>query len=268
VVYAKTGSTKIEPPKVDWPTELAPSAPFTISYPVPEINRQRDAAVINTITVTADAGDAAGEQTSVTATVIVGSPPSGCLTKGSAGVADSYGHTSVSWGDGEWATVTGAAAQIAPSFFRLLCDGQPPIEVYRVNANFGGGSAQGDSKIFLYNVGVKPGVVLYTLAHELGHILGGRQASIWDEFRRQNIVGREGFLWTYPNDEVYSSTKVYEPGVRGASEGEDFAETMGAYPVWRFYAFSDSPTRKKLDYPHEYPLHYEFARHFVFGGGE
>jgi hypothetical protein len=57
---------------------------------------------------------------------------------------------------------------------------------------------------------------------------------------------KRGVRLTYPND---------------YSLGEDFAETFGAYVVTEVCFWK---TWRQMDYPKEYPLHYEFAKR-VFG---
>ncbi len=58
---------------------------------------------------------------------------------------------------------------------------------------------------------------------------------------------------------------IQETYPNALSEGEDFAETFGVYVVWRTYTFGSRHGKSgHLNYPQEYPLHYQFAKR-VFG---
>lgn len=262
-VYAKSGNPAISPPTLPPPdsNRVEPGSPYTFSFSVSLGPAFRDSVIVNTITVVVQAAGTT-DTALVSASVVVGNPPSGCLVPGSAGVPDAYGGVSTAWSSGDWGAVMGAAAALftrAPAIHGLICES--PITAYRVNGG-GGGSVRGDI-VFFYNGGVSSGAVLYTLSHELGHILDHRRPEIYAGFKGRAISKNEGNLWTYPFDDIFRGGRTYSE--RWLSE--DFAETMGAYPVYKFYNFNaGGGTRAKLNYSQEYPQHYDFARNIIFGG--
>jgi len=134
-----------------------------------------------------------------------------------------------------------------------VCYGGAPVTIYRVNANFGGGSTSPPNSIFMYNACATTACATYTLAHETGHIIDSR-TGLFSEYDSLGLYAREGPLWTYPN---------------AFSEHEDFAETLGAYVVWHNYTWGarHGHSAGNLNYTGEYPAHYDFAKS-VFGGVE
>ena len=238
-VYGKSTAT-LSSPNIT-PGDLADGS---FSYTVPLGGQFQDSVITNTLTVVADVGGRSGETKYVSTSVIIGTPPTGCFTWGGGGRPDAYGHTSSEWDDKSG--VIAAISQLArsPQYMAMLCGGGP-ISLSRVRASFGGGSVNSADNIFLYNAGVSGISAIYTLAHETGHILARRRGDIYGQFRSEGLYVREGPLWTYPN---------------AFSEGEDFAETIGVYTVWRSYNFSRRTRSGRINYPQEYPGHYSFAQ--------
>jgi len=140
----------------------------------------------------------------------------------------------------------------SPTWANLVC-GRGPVRLYRVAAIAGGGWARSDQgQIFLYNGGVSnPGTAIYTLAHETGHIVSTRNPTLFTQFMSQGVISRDGgYLRTYPNDKT---------------DFEDFAETAGLYVGVKYYC---NPRWCGINYPREYPAHYNFAKEVMFGGLE
>lgn len=245
-VFSSSGQITSPAPSVSWPTTLGAGEIFTVSYEGPTLGGITDAVIANALVVTADAGDAAGEQTIAYSSVIIGSPPTECFVFGPAGTRDAYGHVSSQWDDQSGVLAAIALLAKSKSYMAQVCAGGTPITLYRVKANFGGGSVNSPNNIFLYNGGVSGINAVYTLAHETGHIVA-RRTNLFGQFHAEGIYSREGPIWTYPN---------------AYSEGEDFAETFGVYVVYKTYTFSRR--NRKLNYPLEYPLHFGFAKS-VFG---
>ncbi len=264
--YSQSGRSSGQKPNVSWPTSLAAGETFSATYALPAGTLTPDTAIVNTLTVTATAGEKTGEQTTVSSSVVIGSPPTGCLVQGPAGTPDAYGHVSSTWSATDWAVVVSAASRLSasPAFFGKICSGGS-VPVFRVQTVYYGGAVSA-GRIFLYNGGVSQAAALYTLAHELGHILAGRDARLLQSFYGQGFIQKEGFLWTYPFDSVSKGSKQTTGGI----PSEDFAETIGAYVVYKFYSFKTGrgDERSAFNYPTEYPQHYDFARNTIFGGVE
>lgn len=242
-VLAKTGEPEIPPPAIS-PEDVAGGKEF--SYTVALGPQFRDSLIANTLTVVASVAGRSGETKSISSSVVIGNPPTECFTFSDERVPDSYKHTSSAWDDKSGVLAAIAILRKSKSYMAYACAGGMPITLHRVKADFAGGSVNSPNDIFLYNAGIRGTSAVRTLAHETGHIIN-RRTGLGDDFRSQGIYALEGPIWTYVNE---------------YSENEDFAETLGAYPVYKSHTFLRRGTR--LNYPHEYPLHYEFAKN-VFG---
>lgn len=269
-LYTKSGSINLPKPTLPTiPTSLTPGSPVSFNYTLTPPPNTQDSVLTNSLTISATV-NGKPETKTVSSTVIIGSPPTGCFAKGAAGVPDPRGTASVAWSDGDWARLMGAAAMLMRSTFYtgLLCSGGANIPVYRIMNNASGGWVSG-GRIFMYNPGMGAGSVLYTLAHESGHILAGRQPAVYQDFLGRGLMIKEGYIWTYPFDGV-SFTNRKGAGI----PSEDFAETIGAYVVHKTYNFKaglsaeSGANRKPLNYPGEYPLHYSYAKEILFGNIE
>ncbi len=244
-VLAKTGEPKISSPDIS-PADVAGGKEF--SYTIALGQQFRDSLISNTLTVVANVAGRSGETKSVSSSVVIGNPPTECFEFSDARVPDAYGHVSSAWDNKSGVLVAIAVLAKSKPYMTHVCR-TGTVTLHRVKANFGGGSVNSDSDIFLYNDGVRGMRAVLTLAHETGHIIDHRspRGGIADQFHDQGISVREGFIRTYPNEK---------------RESEDFAETLGVYPVYKTYVIRGSG--KALKYQQEYPLHYEFARG-VFG---
>jgi hypothetical protein len=227
------------------------------TFTIPVGSQFNNTVVTGTITVTGSVGEDTATGTGSVSTII-GTPPTGCFVLAEPGGSGYFGNqsfTSSAWGsDAQKMLVSIAELAASTSYMDLLCknnikDGPiQPISLYRVRTDFGGGLTNGANAIFLFDVCFRPGstqaCLTYTLAHETGHIINNRPTDTYDRFHAEGIA-REGFLWTYVN---------------AYTEREDFAETFGAYVIWRRYSFRGLSRQGVLNYPAEYPRHYKFAK--------
>lgn len=231
------------------PSSLLDGESFTTAITV-SLAGLRNSLVTNTLTVTADAAiwggkTLQGEHRSASASVVIGAPPTGCFVFNDTPTPDAFGHVSGAWDNKSGVLNAIAELNRSAPYMARLC-GSGTINLYRVRANYGGGSVSSANGIFLYNAGAGGVSAVYTLAHESGHILSYR-TSLFQEFYNEGVFRREGYIWTYPN---------------AYTEHEDFAEAFGAYVVYKRYIFGRRGT--SLNLPSEYPLHYDFAKR-VFG---
>lgn len=245
-VYGGSGSPGLDAPTIT-PDMLSDG---TFSFVLPFGPQLNDSVVTGTVNANVSIGANAGVNGSASVSTVIGNPSIDCFVFGGAGVRDNYGHVSSDWDNKSgMLSAIGVLAQ-SPQYMSRVCpEGSPPVTIYRVKADFGGGSAMPPNSIFIYNVCVTS-CSTYTLAHETGHIVDSR-TSLFNEYNSQALYAREGPLWTYPN---------------AFSEHEDFAETLGAYVVWHSYTWGarHDHSAGSLNYSGEYPLHYQFAKS-VFG---
>ncbi len=247
--YGATGNPNLNAPTIN--PDMFSGGCYSFTIPV---GSGLDNSVITaTFDVNADAGNQLGVDGSDTVSTVIGNPSIECFAFGPAGAHDGYGHVSSAWDS--TAAVTAAIGVLARSsaYMSKVCTGGATVTVYRVNANFGGGSTSPPNSIFMYNACATTACATYTLAHETGHIIDSR-TGLFGEYNSLALYAREGPLWTYPN---------------GFSEHEDFAETLGAYVVWHNYTWGARHGHPggNLNYSGQYPLHYNFAKE-VFGGVE
>jgi len=255
--FSKNGPLSIPQPSAITIPSISVSQPFTTTVSLPIGGAYNDSVIINALTVVADAGSSLGETKTTSASIIIGSPPTGCFAAKDSGPMDTCGSGSPpsAWDTNKWGTVVGALAQLSRSaayIGRLCSSGSEEIPVYWVNTDFGGGCYSGGG-IYLYQRGVLPGSVNYTVAHESGHALAARGANPnwFNQYHAEGIWRTEGPLPTY-----FRTT---------ASEGEDFAEAIGLYVGHSFYY--PSRWNSYPHYPESYPLHYNFVKN-LFGGVE
>ena len=231
------------------PSSLADGETYSTTITV-SLAGLKNSLVTNELAVTADVKTAGGktlqgEHRSASASVVIGVPPTGCFMFDDAPTPDAFGHVSGAWDNKSGVLNAIAELNRSAPYMARLCNGGT-INLYRVLADYGGGSVSSAHGIFLYNAGVAGVSAIYTLAHESGHILSYR-TGLFQEFYNEGIFKREGYIWTYPN---------------AYTEQEDFAETFGAYVVYKRYVFRRRGT--ELNFLSEYPLHYDFAKR-VFG---
>jgi hypothetical protein len=229
------------------PPQLTAGDSYTYNYSARFGQQFLDSIVSNQVTITVDVENGpSGEQSADAATVTFGEAPTLCFT------------FSGPWTAQEKAWEMQAMGHLSqyPKFVSLLCSGGD-INLKRVQES-GGGWWSSANEITIYNGGVKTyEVALYTLAHESGHVIDYRNPGLGpyhgnpNEFNNSNAFQTEGLLPTYPNQGVSGLTRIKE----------SFAESIGLYVVWDKLVFRCCG---QVDYPNEYPLHYNFANTNIF----
>lgn len=238
-VYAKDGNPPSpSAPSNTFPTTLENGKSETITYTLPLDSKYNNAIVTNTITVSADVKDGPkGEKTIMSASTLIGDVPTGCFA------------FSGGWTEDKRAMVLQAIGTLSKSnaLMSRICKGGAPVNLVRSHENKGyGGFKQDNNTIILYPLGVSDRMgTLYTLAHEAGHIVDGRNPDLLRIFPEE--IKGEGYLPTYP---------------LGKSLPEDFAETVALYVVYKEMPFGCCG---KVNMPKDFFKHYKFAQERIFG---
>lgn len=181
---------------------------------------------------------------STTAQVIIGNAGRGCFTYEGP------------WTSEEMATENAAIAHIsqAPAYFNKLCS-YGGIVLQRRSGPYN--TVTCPNKINIVDQGIGSlKQTAFTLAHESGHILQCKGDPTWREFTNQGISS-EGFICSYPYSAVFGSG--------GGVPSEDYAEMIGIYVSWPNFS---TALCGQINYPSQYPLHYQFAKNQLFGGYE
>lgn len=233
-----------KPEDENYPKIISPVEPYSFSYPVTYNSpRFRDSAIIDTITVTADAPEEKGAKESGSAAIIIGEPPTACF------VFD--GSWPGNFRANELATI--AELSRAKVYMSKLCSkGEILLRFGGNNGSVGGDVFAGPNIITIYSAGVQYGrtSTLYTLAHETGHIFARRFGDIFARYLDTAGVGGI-YICTYPF---------------GGSNGESFPESIALY-------IANSPGHPKINlfsclgdgnFKTKYPNHWQFARNFIF----
>jgi len=161
----------------------------------------------------------------------IGNPNVGCFQWADAG-EDFHGVTTKSWSDADKAQIESAFSIVSNSaqYIQALC-GAGDITFYRLNGYEYGGwapSADGGSKIGIYDLGVLPGAMYstrYTLIHELGHVIAYRNNTLLD-----------GFLLARSQANCYSYNYICSSAECVCSGGEAFPEAIAIYVNWETFA--------------------------------
>jgi hypothetical protein len=226
------------------------------SYQMVFNQQYNDSVVSNQVVATADVVDGpSNEQASGEASVIIGTPETLCFV-----FSDWQGH---SWTDPEQILITQTIAYLAQwhHFIELVCKadfdggsltGGQTVYLLRGGSENYGGEVISGSQIILYDKALLNGFynALYTLAHESGHIIDHRNSSLKPIYFNVVDIDTEGYLPTYPLKDRLGPN-------------EDFAETIGIYPIWDKITFSQE-RGGKINYPADYPTHYQFADKCIF----
>jgi len=245
---SKTGS--VDCPTANIPTvpdSISPSAPYSFSYTTTyDSGKYSDSMITNTVTVTATA-DGNQESASGSTAIIIGNPPTGCITF-----------------DNSWNSfakqknqVMGAIAQLSSAsvYMSTLCAGHTITLTYsNTNPGYAGITYPGKSKIILYIYAVSfgPNGTLYTLTHETGHLyaawvvstVNGKTVSKYVQFT-QDKLNAEGFVCTY---------------LLPKTQAEDFAESIAIYVAKQ----SNTSNGCLGNFKTHYPNHWLFERNNIF----
>ncbi|MFC1711037.1 hypothetical protein ACFLZ1_00465 [Patescibacteria group bacterium] len=232
---------------IEFSEPLQVTAGQTVTLPAYDMafdSSYNNSTISNQIVVTAEVVDGpTNEQASAEAAVIIGKPETMCFV---------FEDGDVPWENYEQADYTQAISYLQqwPYFESLLCD-RGTITLKRMaGSEYGGWARCSLNEIVIYDRGAQNGYLnaLYTLTHESGHFIDCRNGDMRDKYRQVVDVNSEGYLPTYP---------------LGKTESEDFAETIGIYPIWDKITFR--PERGgSINYPVDYPTHYLFADSCVF----
>lgn len=211
----------------------------------------KDSVVTNTFTVSADVAEGPkGETITKTASIIIGSPPTGCF------------NFIGSWDENDKARVIENIGKLSKSttYISTICSGGAVQIVrggeacaYDVNGKkyCWAGEVTGGNTINLYNLAFSrgPSTLFYTVAHESGHIYGHRNRGAYEVFIKTAPYRTENFIPTY---------------TLGDSPDEDFAETIAVYIIRREVPnLSGTNISEMAD---RWPKHYNFAKDNIFGG--
>ncbi|MDO8452464.1 MAG: hypothetical protein Q7S79_01805 [bacterium] len=244
-VYASKGNPS--PPSIEkhtLPTEMAQGKSETIKYTLSLDSDYDNAIVTNTVTVSADAFEGPKDEKTITSTsTLIGDVPTGCFA------------FSGNWTDDKRALILQAIGTMARStaFMGNICRGGTPVTLVRSYESKSYGGMRNGNTVTLYDLGVSDKMsTLYTLAHESGHIVDGRNPDFFRDFPKE--IKGEGSIPTYPLT---------------PSPPEDFAETIADYVVWKEMSFCCiKGERYKLNMPTDFSKHYRFANKRIFGGYE
>lgn len=230
-------------------TELEVGESCTISYAIdaktPEF---KDSLLFDLVKVTADVPEKnlLNEATTATAATIIGTPPTYCFV---------FSDEEDVWPPDEKAMTMQSIARVAlsPTFMGGLCGDGTPITLVRKIMDPGYGAIVIGSKIIMYNAVFLsvPGNI-YAIAHEGGHVFARRNGSIYQDYLDSGIYESEGPVRSY----------YFCPDI---PPSESFAEAIGVHVTWRIRTFGGC-VQGPLNFPEEYPQHYQFVKENVFGG--
>ncbi|MCJ7805274.1 hypothetical protein MUP46_01380 [Patescibacteria group bacterium] len=222
---------------------ISPTEPYKITYQAQYSGgRFQDSAIIDTLTVTADAAEQNGAQASGGAAVIIGNPPTGCF------------RFDDSWPANLKANEVRAITELTRAsvyMTRLCAAGEIVLKYGGNNGGVGGDVIAGPNIITIYSAGVQygPTSTLYTTTHESGHIFARRYGGIFRQYADTPGVGNV-LICTYPFNN---------------SVGESFPEMIGLF-------VANSPGHAPINlfgclggsFKTKYPAHWQFARNVIF----
>jgi len=222
---------------------ISPTEPYKITYQTQYSGaRFQDSAIIDTLTVTADAAEQNGAQASGGAAIIIGNPPTGCF------------RFDDSWPANLKANEVRAITELTRAsvyMTRLCAAGEIVLKYGGNNGGVGGDVIAGPNIITIYSAGVQYGATstLYTITHESGHIFARRYGGIFRQYADTPGVGNI-LICTYPFNN---------------SVGESFPEMIGLF-------VANSPGHAPINlfgclggsFKAKYPGHWQFARNVIF----
>jgi hypothetical protein len=233
------------------PADPFQSAADPITYTINTGTGFEDAFITNKFTITFDVLDPSGFVSEkdvahyATASIYVGNPPVGCFEFGPAG--RKIGNlTSKAWTPKEQQQLlTAYTGRIGANatYQKLLCE-DGPINIYRLPGSpYGGWAFEAGKSIALYDLAFSSQLATdYTLLHELGHIMDGRNTGLRQQYIAQFEAGAFSCL-TYPHPSM-------------CSHSESFAEGVAIYVInWKNYSLNV-----------RYPTVYEWLKTTIFGG--
>lgn len=236
----------------------------------------KDALVINTVTFVVDVYDGSGklliqgESISALGLLIIGDPPIGCFDFAPAGLDTDYTsggqtvtNTSLEWTQDDIVKFLRAFINRVgtnPQFLSLACeDGDISLHKWPSNPNGYWGWKVNNDKLGFYGdfFNGSPSSMEYTVVHELGHIIDGRNNELQPAFKAIQtapVAGDSG-CFTYPFPAM-------------CSEGEAFAEAIADYVVWQTHSFNNQGWTGMFPFKTRYPVEYSWVQMNIFGGIE
>lgn len=240
-ITQESGSKPCDAPKETPPDSITPASPYIYTYETEYDTSNTDALIINTFTVTADAGEAKKQKSSGTATVTVGTPPTQCFD------IDEASFSSEGLG-----LITDAVARLTTEFnpyASKICEslgGQDIVISYGGDdPNFWGRYTGG--KVLIYTRGLaNPEDTNYILFHEMAHVLASNKEEWYDPM-----------YLTYPGitNEPYPYC-FYDYHIESTGEwpySERFAEAAS------FYANDPCGNFQQRN-----PAHYSFMQNIIY----
>lgn len=238
----------------------------------------KDALVINTVTFVVDVYDGSGklliqgESISALGLLIVGDPPIGCFEFAPAGIPTDYTdletnikvtNMSEEWTQDDIVKFLRAFINRVgtnPQFLTLVCeDGDISLHKWASNPKGYWGWKVNNDKLGFYGdfFNGSPSSMEYTIVHELGHIIHGRNNTVQAAFKAIQtppVAGDSG-CFTYPFP-------------ANCSEGEAFAEAIADYVVWQTHSFNNDGWNGMFPFKTRYPVEYAWVQMNIFGGIE
>ena len=232
-VVNKNSQTDCDSPlPQDKPESISAASPYVFMYETTYSgNAYQDSLVINTFTVTADSTSTKNENTSGSASIIIGEAPTQCLT------------LSGNWPGGYKANMETAIAHLASgygNFLAKVCSGGDLALKYNPDSVAYWGYYHGTYIDFYKGGLVTEREAKYILAHELAHALADRIPSIYMRYLSTSGITSETPRCLYSYD-----SSLLE---------ERFAESVAFYAA--------NPCSFLLQ--NKYPIHYRFVKENVF----
>lgn len=190
---------------------ITPAEPYKLTYKTTYSGGAfQNSAIIDTLTVTADAPGQKGTKAEGSAAVIIGNPPTSCFAFDSSWTADAKNK--------EFAAI--AELSKASVYMAKLCAAGPIPLRYENNGMEGGENKNGAIYIYkIYDLQTN----LYTIAHESGHTFARRWPGVYGAFRNSVPGANSNLLCTY----LFTPSSI---------PSENFAESIALY-------VSDAPGR-------------------------
>ncbi len=239
------------------PATIDAAGGFSFSYTQNYSAAFRDSLVMDTITVTADVAGTVGSVASGFASVIFGTPPTGCFT------------LNETWGEKKPIMLQAIAQIVRQKDYtaKLCAKGTIPLiyDSNQANGTTPGGIKYGGyttyPRITFYPLALgNVNSAFYTLAHESGHIFSHAQPGIYDNYKNQVPLPTtdDGFICTYP---IKRRTPTFDPRL-----SENFAEAIALYHANNSLssATRDFTCMGGLKLQQKYPTYYNFLNANVF----
>lgn len=234
-----------EIPNLDDSFTISPVSPYSFSYSVSyDSSDYYDSLITDTITVTADTSDGAGQTTSGSASIMIGNPPTKCFKP--------IGNN---WPANYLANLQAAIVKITtdhPVYAAKTCTGGDIKIVYDPTPHtyWGFHYHLPDKDIELYSGGLGSQLnAEYILTHESAHHLSRINPALYSEYKHFDGVPGERPICSY--DETFKP-------------GEAFAEATALYGSEKTLSHFQGCSGTSGTFKENYPKHWEFENTKVF----